>query len=339
VLVEISVVNIKDYNRDIWLPTTVIGAALLGTWILGGKPQVLEAIEISIICTKAFPIFQGDLSSFTQFWMDKHIVMTTLLRNNHIVFHFERGVRGLIYQGLAIFLLGACEISIVVPTLNEEKYLGKCLESLRKQNFNGEFEIIVVDGGSTDSTIKLADRAADKTIIYKGKPVGDARNLGAKLSESEIVAFIDADTIASKKWLCAVRGSLSCPGIVGVTGPTLPYEGSELDLLAYKVATGWLQRFSMIFGLPHVAGFNCAYRREPFLKCGGFAEGRTLSEDLDLSLKMRHEGQLVFNKKMIAYTSTRRVRHYGYVRLAMFYLLNDAIFALTKRSLYYPPVR
>jgi len=327
------------HKRDSWLPTTVFGVIFLGVLFLEGRPRALEAMEISILLTKSSSLFQSDLPSFAQIWMDKHLFVITLLKSNQVVFQFERGARSLICQFFGFFLLGACKISVVIPTLNEEKYIPKCLESLREQEFNGDSEIIVVDGGSKDSTIELANTLADKTIIYKGRPVGDARNLGAKLAEAEMVAFIDADTIASRKWFCAIKESLSCPGVVGVTGPTLPYEGSELDLLAYKVATGWLQRFSMVFGLPHVAGFNCAYRREPFLKSGGFAEGRTLSEDLDLSLKMRHEGQLVFNKKMVAYTSTRRVRHYGYVRLAMFYLLNDAIFALTKRSLYYPPVR
>jgi hypothetical protein len=330
--------NLTTHLCRVEFPATVFAIIFLGAWILGGK-QVFEAMEISIVFTKAFPLLQSDLLPLAQIWMDKHLVVATFFKHHQIVFQFERGARGLIYQVLGILFLGTCKISVVIPTLNEEKCIPQCLESLRKQDFNGDFEIIVVDGGSKDSTIELANAMADKTIIYQGMPVGDARNLGAKLAEAEIIAFIDADTIASGKWFCAIRESLSCPGVVGVTGPTLPYEGSELDLLAYKIATGWLQRFSMVFGLPHVAGFNCAYRRESFLKSGGFAEGRTLSEDLDLSLKMRHEGQLVFNKKMVAYTSTRRVRHYGYVRLAMFYLLNDAIFALTKRSLYYPPVR
>ncbi|MBS7622775.1 glycosyltransferase [Candidatus Bathyarchaeota archaeon] len=272
--------------------------------------------------------------------MEKQLAAVSLPRLDQSILHLEpRDVKAVALHGLNILLLGVCEVSVIVPTLNEERYIQKCLSSLRKQNFDGRFEIIVVDGGSRDSTVNLAGSVADKVIIYEGRPVGDARNFGAKLAESSIVAFIDADTVASRNWLSSIKESLSCKGAVGVTGPTLPYQGSGLDFLAYRVATGWLQKFSMIFGLPHVAGFNCAYRREPFMRCGGFEEGRTLSEDLALSLKIRHEGRLLFNKRMIAYTSTRRVRRYGYVRLAMFYLLNDAIFALTRRSLYYPQVR
>ncbi len=320
------------------LPTSSILAILVCSWILRSPQQILGAIGV-LLTSKTGSLFQGDLL-LAQVLMEKQLSAVSLLKWGHSILQFEpRDLRTVAWEGLGMFLLGICEISVVVPALNEERYVPKCLESLKRQSFDGGFEIIVVDGGSIDSTVDLARSKADKVIVYKGRPVGDARNFGARLAESSIVGFIDADTIASRNWLSSIKESLSCKGAVGVTGPTLPYEGSGLDVLAYKAATGWLQRFSMLFGLPHVAGFNCAYRREPFLSCGGFEEGRTLSEDLALSLKMRHEGQLVFNKKMIAYTSTRRVRSYGYVRLAMFYLLNDAIFALTGRSLYYPPVR
>jgi hypothetical protein len=320
------------------LPTSSILVVLVCGWVLGTQLQIPSVIGV-LLTSKACLLFQSDLAH-VPVWVERQLALVPFFRGGHIILQFEpRDLRTVLWQGLGVLLLGICEVSVVIPTLNEEKYVPKCLGSLKRQNFDGDFETIVVDGGSGDSTVDLARSTADKVIVYKGRPVGDARNFGARLAESRIVAFIDADTIASRNWLSSIKESLSCKGAVGVTGPTLPYEGSGLDVLAYKVATGWLQRFSMLFGLPHVAGFNCAYRREPFLNCGGFEEGRTLSEDLALSLKMRHEGQLVFNKKMVAYTSTRRVRSYGYVRLALFYLLNDAIFALTGRSLYYPPVR
>ena len=321
-----------------WLPAAPLLVVPIWVWVSGDKLQGLDTLGI-LLSSKASSLFQSELP-LVKVWMERQLAALSFINGGCTILRFElRDVRTAIWQSLSIFLLGACKISVVIPTLNEERYVSKCLESLKKQSFDGDFEIIVVDGGSSDLTVDLARSTADKIIVYRSRPVGDARNFGAKLAESGIVAFIDADTVASRNWLSCIKESLSRQGIVGVTGPTLPYEGSGLDVLAYKVATGWLQRFSMLFGLPHVAGFNCAYRREPFLSCGGFEEGRTLSEDLALSLKMRHEGQLVFNKKMVAYTSIRRVRSYGYVRLAMFYLLNDAIFALTGRSLYYPPVR
>lgn len=283
---------------------------------------------------------QTNMYCSVQIWIRSQGPEAVLLASNYMNFESRlTDLKMIVWHGLGLLLLGKCEVSVVVPALNEAKYISKCLKSLNRQDFCGEFEIIVVDGGSSDGTIELAKSIADRVVIEKCSNVGLQRNIGAKFAVADKLAFIDADTMASQGWLRSISECLSYSNVVGVTGPTLPYEGSAADLIAYRATMGWLQHLSIVFGLPHVGAANCAYRREPFLRCGGFEESRALSEDLALSLKMKHEGQLVFNKKMIAYTSTRRVRSYGYVRLAMFYLLNDAIFALTGRSLYYPPVR
>lgn len=283
-------------------------------------------------------LIQIECINMSQIWIKK-IVTFTLFKDNDFIIYSARYAKSFFWHTFALIFLGTCKVSVIIPTLNEEKYLSKCLRSINEQDFDGEFEIIVVDSGSTDRTVKLAKSLVDKIIVHKRRPVGFTRNLGVKFAEGDYIAFIDADTIASKGWLKSIDKRLSCANVAGVTGPTLPFDGSQLDSMIYKFSMGWLQHFSMIFGLPHVGAANCAYRREPFLRCGGFDEERVLSEDLALSLKIRHEGRLVFDKNMVAYTSTRRVKNYGYARLIMFYILNDSIFAITKRSLHYPPVR
>lgn len=240
----------------------------------------------------------------------------------------------------ALITLGTCDISVIVPTLNEEKYISKCLNSLKNQDFKGGYEVIVVDGGSFDRTMEVAKSLADKTVLLPKAPVGAARNLGVKIAKGDVVAFIDADTIASDQWLNNIQEAFaSFDRPVGVTGPTLTYEGGKLDRLAYKIATEWIQKLSLLMGIPHVAGFNCAYLKEPFLKCGGFDENKRLSEDLVLSLKMRSEGRIIYNKNVLAYTSLRRVKHYGYPYLLTFYLMNDIFFFLSNRTLNYHPIR
>lgn len=236
--------------------------------------------------------------------------------------------------------VAACDVSVIIPALNEEKYLPKCLESLVSQSRRENAEIIVVDGGSTDGTVQLAKEHADKVLVEQGRPVGAGRNAGARQAEGEILAFIDADTVASFRWLEEITSTFCCNStVVGVTGPTLPYEGTRLDRVAYQVATGWAQRFSLRMGVPHVAGFNCAYRKESFWKTGGFDEYRVLSEDVKLSLRMRHQGRILFNPEMIAYTSLRRIRKHGYSYLATYYGINEAMILLFDRTLEYPAVR
>jgi len=237
-------------------------------------------------------------------------------------------------------MIAACDISVIIPTLNEEKYLPRCLESLVNESRKAPAEIIVVDGGSKDGSVQLAKQYADKVLLEPARPVGAARNVGAKHAEGEILAFIDADTMAGKNWLEEIAETFrSTRRAVGVTGPTHPYEGTQLDKLAYHVATGWAQRLSLRFGRPHVAGLNCAYRRKAFWDAGGFDENRVLSEDVMLSLRMRHQGQIVFNPEMIAYTSLRRIKKYGYLYLTTYYAINGAMMVLFDRTLGYPQVR
>jgi glycosyltransferase involved in cell wall biosynthesis len=239
-----------------------------------------------------------------------------------------------------LLVASALDVSVIVPTWNEEKYLPKCLRSLTKQAHSKPLEVIVVDGGSTDRTIEIAEKHADKVLVEPGKPVGAARNVGARHASGSVLAFIDADTMASKNWIEEIERTLEMsPSAVGVTGPTRPYEGSRLDQLAYHVATGWVQRLSLRLGLPHVAGFNCAYRKGEFWEAEGFDEYRQLSEDITLSLRIRHQGPILFNPEMLAYTSLRRIKNYGYPYLTTYYTMNWATMLLFNRTLGYPKVR
>jgi GT2 family glycosyltransferase len=257
-----------------------------------------------------------------------------LLQNNFS--NFERSFSQL---KIAFLSVGTYNISVIVPSLNEEKYIKECLLSLLNQSYSKDYEIIVVDGGSTDGTVEIAKKFADKVIVSH-RPVGAARNAGARIAKGNIYAFIDADTIASKEWLEAIEKSLSeQKGAVGVLGPTLPYDGDILDQISYKIATCWMQKFSLILGFPHVAGFNCAYKKDPFWRVGGFDEKRTLSEDIMLSFKIKKFGRIIFNDKMKAYTSTRRVKSLGYFYLTTFYLINWIDFILFKKTFNYPIVR
>jgi len=230
-------------------------------------------------------------------------------------------------------------ISVIVPALNEEKYIVPCLKSLTNQSYKGEYEIIVVDGGSTDKTVEIAEKFADKIIVCS-RSVGAARNYGAKVSSGEILAFIDSDTIASPHWLSAIAKAMSRRGVVGVAGLTLSLGGSKMDYFLYKTASDKILKYSIALGIPMVPGFNCAYRRGPFFKVGGFDERRVLSEDTTLSLAIRKLGRIVYEEKVLAYTSVRRVKAQGHWQLLFFHTFNGLLTLFFGRSLSkYPHVR
>jgi len=230
-------------------------------------------------------------------------------------------------------------ISVVIPALNEEKYIRPCLSSLNHQSCNWH-EVIVVDGGSTDRTIEIARDLADRVVVEPASPVGAARNLGAKEAKGDILAFIDADTIASQGWIEAIRESMSDSSVVGVTGPTFPVKGKDLDRLLYRMSTDFLQRFLIKLDLPHFPGFNCAYRKDAFFAVSGFAEDRVTHEDMLLSLDLKELGRIVYNPYMLTFTSLRRIEKYGYERIVPLYLSNFFLSLLFDKSAEnYSPVR
>jgi glycosyltransferase involved in cell wall biosynthesis len=238
-------------------------------------------------------------------------------------------------------IVASTDVSIIVPTLNEEKYLTKCLGSLVNQSWDGSFEIIVVDGGSTDRTVHVAEKYADTVLVEPSLRVGAARNVGARNARGGILAFIDADTIANPHWLEAITRAFHKESMaVGLTGPTLPYDGQLYDIITYRLWTIYLQRILLHFEMPHVIGFNCAYRRAPFLQVGGFDEENVMSEDIKLAHKIRRYGEIKFDRHMSALTSARRFRKYGRIYIAGLYIVNGFSTLLLNRSHSdYPPVR
>lgn len=89
------------------------------------------------------------------------------------------------------------EISIVVPVYNVEKYLGKCLDSLLKQTFS-DFEILLIDDGSTDRSLKICEKYAEKdsrirVIHQKNQGLSAARNTGIENASGKYIGFIDSD--------------------------------------------------------------------------------------------------------------------------------------------------
>ena len=102
--------------------------------------------------------------------------------------------------------------SIVVPTLNEEKFLPKLLENLASQSFR-DFEVIHVDAGSNDKTVAFAKRFSGQInliqITSKKKNVSYQRNLGAEKSCGEWIVFMDADVGLPTDFLLTVRYKIS----------------------------------------------------------------------------------------------------------------------------------
>ena len=96
-------------------------------------------------------------------------------------------------------------ISLIIPVYNVEKYLAKCMESVLAQTYDN-FEAILVDDGSTDSSGKMCDEYAKKdtrVLVFHKENGGlsDARNYGVERAHGELVAFLDSDDFVSNDYL------------------------------------------------------------------------------------------------------------------------------------------
>jgi glycosyltransferase involved in cell wall biosynthesis len=115
-------------------------------------------------------------------------------------------------------------ISVLIPTKNRSASLAQCLESLTKQSFT-DFEVVIVDGGSTNETKKVVERYSTKLQIildFQGGGLIQRENKGWQISNGEIVIRTDDDVITTPKWLDAVSQTFAISNdIGGVTGPTI----------------------------------------------------------------------------------------------------------------------
>lgn len=203
-------------------------------------------------------------------------------------------------------------ISVIVPTYNEEKIVGRCLKAIRAQEFDS-YELIVVDGHSKDRTVEIARKYSDRIFFDSGRGAGNARNIASKKARGEILAFTDADTTVCKNWLSIIdRDFKKNKNLVGLSGPLLPLERNKQYTAAakfYSNAVAMMCRF-----VPYFSGSNSAYSRAAFMMARGFREDLYMLDDVELSMKMGRWGTMEFDKELYARTSMRRFRQEGYMK-------------------------
>lgn len=227
------------------------------------------------------------------------------------------------------------KFSIIVPTFNEEKLIGRCLQSLALQDTDCAYEIIVADSNSTDGTVGIAEKYADKVVLCpRGIAVG--RNAGAKAAKGKYLIFIDGDSVASKRLVAAYSDAFADKNCVAATGPILPLErlrGHENLLVSTgaKLYTRKWMKLLLLLGKPAFIGSNSAFRRDRFFEVGGFNEKLATFEDGDLSMRLVGKGKFAFHNDAIVYTSVRRLKKWGYIKFVGFHASNTLRYVLFGR--------
>ncbi|MFC1962542.1 glycosyltransferase family 2 protein [Chloroflexota bacterium] len=205
--------------------------------------------------------------------------------------------------------LGKGHISVVVPAYNEEQYIASCLESLKKQDFCGSYEIIVVDNNSEDRTAEIARSFGVRVFFESRRSAAAARQRGFAEAKGDIIATTDADSVLPSNWLASIsRAFQKRPKLVAFGGhynflddcPILPRFWFKYMFPLLWMAYGLIIRRQLLFGV------NMAVKREAFLKVGGFNTSISQGEDNDISLRLAELGQVIWDSRFQVTTSGRR---------------------------------
>jgi glycosyltransferase involved in cell wall biosynthesis len=191
----------------------------------------------------------------------------------------------------ARLLPAAPRASVVVCTYNGGRTLDQCLRSLLALDYP-DYEVIIVDDGSTDDTPTILDRFPGVHVIrQENRGLSSARNVGLQAATGSVVAYTDSDCFADPDWLSLLVGQLERGGAAAVGGPNLTPEDGWL---AGCVAAAPGQPTHVLESdqvAEHIPGCNMAFRREALLAIHGFdSQYHKAGDDVDVCWRLQQAG-------------------------------------------------
>jgi len=197
-------------------------------------------------------------------------------------------------------------VSIIIPTLNEEKYLPDLLACLKKQSFK-DFEIIVADAGSTDNTVDVATKFGAKVI--KGGIPCIGRNNGANVATGGILIFIDSDVKFDESFIENAVKEFNNKNL----DFAVPFFKTESDKLKYAMFfynANFYKRLMQYTRFPDGTGQFFIAKRKSFEALGGYKDFH-VAEDTDLAWRAARKKYKVGTVSPRFYSSTRRLEKIG----------------------------
>lgn len=208
------------------------------------------------------------------------------------------------------------QVSVIIPSLNEEAYLPPLLKSIRSQNLFPS-EIILADAGSQDRTVEIA--LSQGCVIAPGGLPAKGRNEGAKVAQGKYLLFLDSDIILPPGFIKNILEEVAWRNLSTMSfslKPSQPsFRFSLILLLGYNIPILLLEKI-----LPHGA-MGIITTREVFQKLKGFDESITFSEDHDFVRRAAKVGRFGISRMTYLFVSPRRFEKDGWVKTLFKYLL------------------
>lgn len=211
-------------------------------------------------------------------------------------------------------------LSLIIPTLNEEKYLPKLLDSIKSQDFGapyGSYEIIVADAGSSDNTVEIAKKYGCKIVKGGLLPVG--RNRGAEAAKGDIFLFLDSDVVLPPHFLKNSVEQFKSRNL-GIAGfPLIPLSEKWVDKFFHNVFNIWAKLTQKVS--PHAASTIMSAKKTHNI-IGGFDEEVIFIEDYPYSRAAARVSKYGFIKEPV-FVSIRRYEKDGRLKTYIKYALGE----------------
>ncbi len=186
-------------------------------------------------------------------------------------------------------------ISVVICAYNAERTMDACLASLRQLRYPN-FEVIIVNDGSTDRTLEISQRYPEmKLISQENKGLSVARNVGMENADGDIIAYTDSDCVVDPDWLTYLAYRFVHSGFVAVGGPNLPPPEDSVVASCVAAAPGGPTHVLVDDEVAeHIPGCNMAFTKAALLEVGGFDPlHRAAGDDVDLCWKLQNNGHAI----------------------------------------------
>jgi glycosyltransferase involved in cell wall biosynthesis len=239
-------------------------------------------------------------------------------------------------------------ISVIFPALNEEKLITNALSQFTpelKKKYS--IEVIVSDGGSSDATVEISARLADKVVYANAHDIQNiamGRNLGAKNSAGSFYYIMNADTLIKDidKHFDTTIKEFNDPGILALTCKVKVFPGEEklFDKLFHLCYNNYVRVLNII-GMGMGRGECHMMRKEIFHQLEGYNESMAAGEDYDFYRRIKKHGKIKFLSNLTVFESPRRYRKFGYPKVFWDWTKNAAsvLFKNKAISKIWDPVR
>jgi len=208
--------------------------------------------------------------------------------------------------------------STIIPTLNEETRIGRLLKSLQKQSFKN-FEIVVVDGGSVDNTVRIAEKFLAKVYVRKKCKEFPSRNLATEYAKGDILLFLSADVFLPEDILEHLTKEFKKDNqLAGICAMGMPVGAPLWMKIEYFLFWRVLRLWTIISKDYHGSTNFMAVRKDAFNEIGGFTD--EFCADTIFFNRLGRKEKVKMLPRISVFVSGRRAKKMGFLKFTTHFL-------------------